>query len=764
MSSSSDNTVSSTVESRLENALSGPAFEKRIRRRNLRDSISKYGISVGGLSVIASVLLIMFFLFYVVVPLFMSASIERDKAYNLPGGNSETSVYYGIDEYQESAIRFTESGKGIGFDVFTGQISNEIQLPLNGQKVTAFTVINEMKNVFAYGLEDGSILIAQYGYDVTYPNDKRVIVPKVTYPFGEEPMILGSQAISHLAIRESDSEVRIAWMEKGTQQVQIRQYSKVESMLTDGISLEEDSQASMVAQFAPKWLLLDASGRNLYTVNELGKTEYFNISDYNNPFSIETVDLIPAGQEVTALRFLLGEYSIMAGTDKGQVFQWFPVRQADNTFRLQEIRSFEISSSPITNIAVEKGRKGFAAGDAQGEFHLLHSTAHRYLGSDRPVETPLTMVAMAPRSNGALVETSDGQLVHYMIENEHPDVSVESLWGKVWYEGYEEPSFTWQSSSASNDFEPKFSLMPLTWGTIKAALYSMLFAVPIAVLAAIFTAFFMDKQTRQWVKPSVEMIEALPTVILGFLAGLWLAPFMEANLPGFFAIFIVVPLGILAFGYGWTRLPKKIRQKVVTGRRAVLMIPVVIFLGWLSLQLSSPLENAFFGGDMRNWLTNEAGIDFDQRNAMVIGFAMGFALIPTIFSVAEDAIYNVPSYLVNGSLALGASGWQTLVGVVLPTASPGIFSAIMLGFGRGVGETMIVLMASGNTPLMEANIFEGMRTLSANLAVEMPEAEVDSSHYRVLFLAGLVLFIFTFLFNTLAEVVRQRMRRKYGSL
>lgn len=292
----------------------------------------------------------------------------------------------------------------------------------------------------------------------------------------------------------------------------------------------------------------------------------------------------------------------------------------------------------------------------------------------------------------------------------------------------------------------------------------MLFAVPIAILAAIYTAFFMDKATRQWVKPTVEMIEALPTVILGFLAGLWLAPYMEANLPGFFAILLVLPIGIVLFGYGWSRMPEKIRLFVPVGKRAVLMIPVIVFLAWFALQLSSPIEDSMFDGNMRQWLTASAGIDFDQRNAMVIGFAMGFALIPTIFSVTEDAIYNVPNYLVNGSLALGASGWQTLVGVVLPTASPGIFSAIMLGFGRGVGETMIVLMASGNTPLMEVNIFEGMRTLSANLAVEMAEAEVASSHYRVLFLAGLVLFIFTFVFNTLAEVVRQRMRRKYGSL
>ena len=149
---------------------------------------------------------------------------------------------------------------------------------------------------------------------------------------------------------------------------------------------------------------------------------------------------------------------------------------------------------------------------------------------------------------------------------------------------------------------------------------------------------------------------------------------------------------------------------------------------------------------------------------LVVGIAMGMAVIPTIFTIAEDAIFSVPRNLSYGSLALGATAWQTLVGVVLPTASPGIFSGLMIGLGRAVGETMIVLMATGNTPIMDANIFEGMRTLSANIAVEIPEAEVDSSHYRVLFLAAFVLFMFTFVVNTIAEIVRQRLRVKYGSL
>jgi len=166
----------------------------------------------------------------------------------------------------------------------------------------------------------------------------------------------------------------------------------------------------------------------------------------------------------------------------------------------------------------------------------------------------------------------------------------------------------------------------------------------------------------------------------------------------------------------------------------------------------------------KTWLKKEFGISYDQRNSLVVGIAMGIAVIPTIFSIAEDAIFSVPRHLTIGSLALGATPWQTMTKVVLLTASPGIFSAIMIGFGRAVGETMIVLMATGNTPVMDLSVFEGMRTLSANIAVEMPESEVDSTHYRVLFLAALVLFLFTFVFNTLAEVIRQRLREKYSSL
>ena len=143
---------------------------------------------------------------------------------------------------------------------------------------------------------------------------------------------------------------------------------------------------------------------------------------------------------------------------------------------------------------------------------------------------------------------------------------------------------------------------------------------------------------------------------------------------------------------------------------------------------------------------------------------MGFAVIPMIFTISEDALSNVPLSLTVGSLALGASRWQTAIRIVVPTASAGIFSALMIGLGRAVGETMIVVMATGNTPVLNWNIFAGMRTLAANIAVELPEAAEHSTLYRTLFLGALLLFIITFLVNTVAEVLRQHLREKYKTV
>ena len=153
-----------------------------------------------------------------------------------------------------------------------------------------------------------------------------------------------------------------------------------------------------------------------------------------------------------------------------------------------------------------------------------------------------------------------------------------------------------------------------------------------------------------------------------------------------------------------------------------------------------------------------------QRNALVVGIGMSFAIIPLIFTIADDALSSVPEHLRSASLGAGATPWQTAVRVIIPTAASGLFSAVMIGLGRAVGETMIVLMAAGNTPIMGWNIFNGFQTLSAAIATELPEAARGTSHYRVLFLAAVVLFFMTFVVNTIAEFVRQRFRRRFHEL
>jgi phosphate transport system permease protein len=253
-------------------------------------------------------------------------------------------------------------------------------------------------------------------------------------------------------------------------------------------------------------------------------------------------------------------------------------------------------------------------------------------------------------------------------------------------------------------------------------------------------------------------------VVLGFLAGLWLAPMVERIVPGLFVMPLVMTAAILVAMAAWRLVPAGARGRLRPGAEVFVLVPVVVAAAALSFALGGLIEARLLAGDYRGWLLSALGLTYDQRNSLVVGVAMGFAVVPIIFTIAEDSLSNVPQHLRAGSLALGATRWQTAVRIVLPTASPGIFSAVMIGFGRAVGETMIVLMATGNTPVMDANIFSGFRALSANIAVELPEAPEGGTLFRVLFLAAFLLFCLTFALNTVAELIRLRLRRRYRYL
>ena len=744
--------------------MSTPVIQSAYRSRAIKDTFARYLVSAGGVSILIAILLIFFYLLYVVVPLFESASISQESTFVAPGEGK--TIYVGLEEQGKVAIRVTDQKQVIFFDTSNGNVVSSEKLPLDAD----ITSVNAADDNVALGLSNGQVFVFRYIFDVSYPDDKRFLTPRIEYPMGEEAIALDEDghALTQLALQINGDAAGIVAATDDKRLIYSR-YLRETSFIDESITTELEATTSLPLQDEIHSLLITPLLDNAYAASNNASLLQFQMDE--DGFDGAAIEH-PLSANVTDMQLLVGGNSLMVGLENGEIQQWMLVRR-DNKKVLTFIRKFNEADGEgvaVSTIAVEQSRKGFSVADVQGVITLYYSTSHRTLVTldtrenrtdDAGSAAVFTNMAWSARAESLIAVDKDNKIQLFEVENNYPEVSWEVLWGKVWYEGYDKPEYVWQSSASTSEFEPKFSLVPLSFGTIKAAIYAMLFAIPIAVLGAIFTAQFMAPRMRQVVKPSIEIMEALPTVILGFLAGLWLAPYVEQHLIGIFSLLLIMPIGFLVTAWCWRYVPARFQ---FPGWEAAFLIPIIIFLVWLSMTLSLPMEKLFFDGDFQVWMSHNWDIGYDQRNALVVGLIMGFAVIPTIFSIAEDALFTVPQHLISGSLALGATRWQTLIFVVLPAASPGIFSALMMGFGRAVGETMIVLMATGNTPVMDMSLFEGMRTLAANIAVEVPEAEVASTHYRILFLAALVLFGFTFVFNTATEIVRQRMRKRYSAL
>jgi phosphate transport system permease protein len=264
------------------------------------------------------------------------------------------------------------------------------------------------------------------------------------------------------------------------------------------------------------------------------------------------------------------------------------------------------------------------------------------------------------------------------------EVTPLSMWFAKLWPGYDAPEHVWQPVSDI----PKYALLPLILGTLKVTIVAMLIAVPLGVGVAVYVSQYAPRRVREVVKPAVELLAGIPSVVLGFFA---------------------------------------------------LMV-------------------------MATWFQDYLGFE-SRLSAVVAGVALSFAIIPVIFTISEEAIGAVPRSYVEASLALGAAKWQTIVRVVLPAASPGIAAGVALGMGRAVGETMIVLMASGNAAIVSADFADSVRTLSATIAAELAEVVVGGAHYTALFFIGTLLFITSFVINMIGDYAINRMKRKLaGSL
>jgi phosphate transport system permease protein len=725
----------------------------RIKRLKRIDRVAVGVITLGGVAVILSVIGILVFIGAEAVPLFRPASSTLKGTLRIADAVARAPMdrwALGSDDFDRYVYTVEPAGRVLFFNRETGAQELTFDPPsLAGATVLASSR-SLLGNFVAASTTDGRIALLQIRF-LPVHGESGLTGVKVD---------VRERGAVEIDARRRPAE-RVSYLEENGRKFVAGQVSPSEVALL----WVDESDAERRA------LVSVASGRTITAVRvgrtgtAIAGTDRGEVYHWRLQEEATLTDVSPVSESpITALEYMIGNNTFIAGSADGRLSAWFRApANADGDYGMVRAAEFEPQGARVTAIAASTRDRTFATGDAAGHVVLRHQTSNRTL-TRTPGTTPVQGLAMTPKSDGLLVARAGGDIDRLALSNAHPEASLHTLFGKVWYEGYAEPEYVWQSTGATDDFEPKMSLVPLVFGTIKGTFYALVFAIPLAVLGALYTSQFVHFSIRARVKPTIEIMAALPSVVIGFVAGLYLASVVERNLVAMMLLVIVLPVAGTSGILVWAVLPHAIRRRVKVGAELLVIIPMLLIGGWLAFALAPSLESWLFAGDARQWLSSTLGITYDQRNSLVVGLSMGFAVIPIIFTICEDAFGSVPSNLIAASLAMGASRWQTAVRVVLPTASPGVFSAIMVGFGRAVGETMIVLMATGNTPIMDWSMFNGFRTLSANIAVEIPEAPQGATLYRILFLSGALLFVLTFTLNTLAEIVRQRLRERYRAL
>jgi len=756
----------------IKNLIGTEIRQKAVDKRMFYDKIATVVVAGGGVAIIICIIAILFFIGIETAPLWQTPNTELKNTFTIEKApvtedQSSNILIIGTEEYTEIAFLLDQQGNASFVSLINGSLISEIPLVNIEEegKVTS-TYASEKNKEYAIATSKGWIIPFSLKYNITYGQDnKRNILPQIIQ---SDPIKISDESINLFGYKtgEFGSSSVTAYVTKNNNfifhsiAVSDDEFMDQEETITNSVDLTNQIDVNTISE-----IQIDSFLNNLYVGTKNGKIYNWNIS---NKFKPELQDVITAtansNTAVSSLGFLIGSRSLFVGDSGGNVSVWFPIKNNKGKAVLTKVHDFDKLEGRITGFSKSPRDRGFVVNDNKGNIGIYHATSGSQQVKFEGEGKDYSSITFAPKSNGVVVVDKDGQVKHWLVDNPHPETNFKTLFGKVWYEGYSDPEYVWQSTGGTDEFEPKISLTPLIYGTLKGAFYALLFAIPLAILSAICVSQFMHPDHRNKIKPTIEIMAALPSVVLGFFAALWLAPKIEKIIPAVFAMFIIIPVFTFISVIVWQRIPNNIKGKLRVGTELYFLIPIIIAGVLIALGLNTTIESVFFAGDYKEWFYTVLGLQYDQRNALIVGFAMGFAVIPIIFTISEDALSSVPNNLISGSLALGASRWQTAINIVLPSASPGIFSAVMLGLGRAIGETMIVLMATGNTPVMDWSFFNGFRALSANIAVELPEAPHGGTLYRILFLAALLLFFFTFLLNTVAEIIRQRLRKKYGQL
>ena len=738
-----------------------------------------YFITVGGLSIIVAVSLIFVFILLQVLPLFRGARVEPQVSFPVP---RDEYVVMGTDEWSELPFFVNRQGELVFVDTLAPGGPHH-RPPMRrapgwlGEVDVSVVAYNDHQSQLLYGTADGRFAIVNVQYEAEFPERGG---RQVTVELEETPLLrIGREGapLRQLAAGDSGLHVIVAAVQQVDGHHELHAVSLVQerTLLGDGeLSVGRSYDLTEHLDGNPQHLLVPSDADAVLVGLDDGRVLYLHFD--GSEFSKRQMFVPFRGlddRRIASMDFLLGDVSLVFTARCG----------ANRIFSLYRDPAWDarIWGHTKTFPDLDQGARFYAAAMRNKAFLIgAGRTASLRYGTTESVrwhdELPfdVLLTALGPRYDRMLFLDDQSTLHCYGLHDPHPQAGWRTYFGKIQYEGQASPEYSWQSTGGRDDFERKLSLVPLIIGTLKGTFYAMIFALPISLLAAIYTSQFLRPEIKRYVKPVMEIMASLPSVVLGFLAALWLAPIISNAVPSVLLAAAAIIAAALGVGYFWGHLPQRIRVRLKPGYEFLAFVPVMLLVAYAGWQAGFAVERSLFVledpdsglqiADFRSWFSHVTGLSFEQRNAFVVGFVMGFAVIPIIFTITEDALSNVPEAFRSGSLALGASRWQTAVRVVLPTASAGIFSAIMIGLGRAVGETMIVVMATGNTPVTEFNPFTGMRTLSANIAVELPEAPYLGTLYRTLFLGALVLFLMTFLINTVAEILRQRLRERYRAV
>lgn len=742
-------------------------------------------IMVGGVGIIIAVFFIFVFIGLKVAPLFQGAKVGD--SYILPMPDKEV-VAFGIDEWLEVPYFVQKDGAIYFIDLEDDNKKHEnrgiikvAQAIPDDFKVVGLSHDSLLDRVIL-SASDGRVIVKQINYTPDFPQgrNQRMIVPSIEtlpviqlgdpgrpvlgmeYAQGQRQRLLGG-------LQETDA---------GTNTILLATLTQRRTMFGAG-PLEVGARVDMKEhlQGNPIQILIPNTADILMVGYDDGRVDYFSVTsegEVRKQQTFEPMSVIPGAKPFSRMYYVQGDQTILFFNETGEYVAWNLAFLQTEDFtgrRFIHSKDFETLTGSLVSYSASMRNKVFlTTTETQARLTLLTTADTRWQSA---LDFEVKQALVAPRYNALLFLDSENNLRIKSMVDEHPIAGFKAYFAKIQYEGRPGKITDWQSDGGS-DFERKLSMVPLIIGTLKGTVYAMFIAVPVALLSAIYVSQFLRPSLKKIVKPTMEIMASLPSVILGFFAGMWLSPLISNAVPSVMSSVVGLFLGAVITGLIWSKMPNRIRLAMPVGLEFAAVFIPAMFVAWLGWQFGSIVENWMFLqydenlgrniGSFRMWMVNTVGWDFETRNALVVGFAMGFAVIPIIFTISEDSLSNVPNAFRSGSLALGASRWQTAIRIVLPTAAAGIFSALMIGFGRAIGETMIMVMATGNSVVQDFNPFTGMRTLSANIAVEISEAERNGTLYRTLFLCAFLLFVFTFTLNTIAEILRQWLRKRYRAV